>query len=257
MKNKQVYLIYFISLIYSCSDGPIKLEPKSEIKSNNEVLENSKIFGNKKSSENMHIHNSDENNEIHQVSILETLPTSKYIYAKVTENGGEYWLATQKMELKVGEVYFYVGGYIMKDFPSKEYNRVFSEIVLVDKIVSSSHGNSTVPMSSQKDKGSFKSPTNKLNLISIEQILNSGTKFKNKKIKISGKCVKVNNGIMNRNWAHIIDDKNSSIDFVITTEENIEVGQTYILEGILAIKKNFGSGYYYEYILENCNLIRQ
>ena len=39
-------------------------------------------------------------NVFHKVVVQEVLPTSKYVYLKVTEGTKAYWIATKKMEVK-------------------------------------------------------------------------------------------------------------------------------------------------------------
>ena len=78
-------------------------------------------------------------NELHKVKVLEVLPAQRYVYLQVQENDGPFWIATRKMEVSKGEIYFYRGGLLKTNFESKEYNKVFDEIYLVSSLVAEDH----------------------------------------------------------------------------------------------------------------------
>ncbi len=76
-----------------------------------------------------------------------------------------------------------------------------------------------------------------------------------KTISAQGKVVKVNNKIMGRNWFHVQDGtgdaKTSSNDLVVTTKQDIAVGDQVTLTGVVAVNKDFGSGYSYPLLIED------
>lgn len=56
-----------------------------------------------------------------------------------------------------------------------------------------------------------------------------------------------------QNWFHLKDGtaflgKN---DIVITSEQEFKIGEKATFEGLLSLDKDFGSGYFFEVILEN------
>ena len=74
-----------------------------------------------------------------------------------------------------------------------------------------------------------------------------------------GKVVKVNNGIMGTNWVHIQDGSGTegTHDLLVTTNESVQVGATIIAEGKVVKDKDFGSGYFYNVLLENSKIIAE
>jgi hypothetical protein len=64
---------------------------------------------------------------------------------------------------------------------------------------------------------------------------------------------------MKTNWVHIQDGTNNdgSFDLTITTDEVTKVGDVVTFEGVVAVKKDFGAGYYYEVIVEKAKLLTQ
>ena len=66
--------------------------------------------------------------------------------------------------------------------------------------------------------------------------------------------VKVNNGIMGRNWVHVEDGSKSGgnpLNLTVTTSLQIPVGSQVTLKGTIALDKDFGAGYRYPIIMEN------
>ncbi|MBK9017715.1 MAG: hypothetical protein IPM82_28755 [Saprospiraceae bacterium] len=76
------------------------------------------------------------------------------------------------------------------------------------------------------------------------------SKYDGKTVKVTGKVMKVNPMIMGRNWLHIQDGSGKNLDLTVTTVEQVQLGATVTLEGTIALNKDFGAGYKYDYILE-------
>jgi hypothetical protein len=79
-------------------------------------------------------------------------------------------------------------------------------------------------------------------------------------VTVRGRVVKVNNQIMGRNWVHLQDGSGSEADgthdLTVTTDAEVTAGDTVTFTGVLAVDKDFGSGYGYPAILENGRLVR-
>ena len=189
--------------------------------------------------------------EHHTVVALEALNTDKYTYIRAKENGEELWLATTRQEIQIGGNYSYSGGLLKKNFQSKEFNRVFETLYLVADFHSADAAAPT---------GGIPAPTEALEApknvkpapgaIKIADLVANLAKYEGKTVKITGKVVKVNPGIMGRNWLHIQDGSGKNIDLTVTTNENIPLGAMVNLAGTLAVNKDFGAGYRYDYIVE-------
>ena len=61
---------------------------------------------------------------------------------------------------------------------------------------------------------------------------------------------------MDRNWVHLKDGTSHSgkSDLTFTTLEEVKVGDIVILEGTVALEKEYGAGYIYPLIVENAIL---
>ncbi len=205
--------------------------------------------------------------QIHKVVVEEVLHTSKYTYLNVSEDGMMTWIAIPKKEVKKGGTYYYRGGLKKTNFKSVEYDRVFETLYLVSDVSEdpgmsgmaaggSPHGN----MSADAGDAPIEQNT-KIEPVSggitIAELLENRKKYEGKTVRIKGRCVKLNNMIMNRNWIHLQDGslKDKSVDLTITTTENIALGSIVAVEGVITLNKDFGAGYKYDIIMEEAKLI--
>lgn len=232
-------------------------EIKPSADANTEVVSQSQVFGSGAASTSQ----TDEiNNDIHTVKIIEILPTQKYIYLKVVENeSDEFWIATLKQEVKKGEQYVYTGGLLKTNFKSLEHNRVFDKLYLVNKILPANHGEQ---MNTDEPAQTNEAPIVSENIVipgsvRIAAIVANPKKYAGKTIQVSGKCVKVNPNIMDKNWMHLKDGSKDDYDFVVTSDKAIPVGHNVTFKGTLTVNKDFGAGYQYDIILENAVLLEK
>ena len=75
-------------------------------------------------------------------------------------------------------------------------------------------------------------------------------------ISAKGKVVKVNNGIMGRNFVHVQDgtgDANSN-NLVVTSNQTASVGDTVTISGVVVVNRDFGSGYAYPLLIEEASI---
>ena len=57
------------------------------------------------------------------------------------------------------------------------------------------------------------------------------------------------------NWIHLKDGSQDDYDLVITTKEITQKGTTITIRAIVALNKDFGSGYMYPILLENGRIL--
>lgn len=177
----------------------------------------------------------------------------------VTENSEEFWIAVRKLDAKVGDDVYYQQELPMKDFKSKELDRVFENVLFIQ-------GNtSTPPTANAKPKMAAKKMPPKVDKkvtgiqvkvaqggVNIAELFKNRDQYAGKKIKISGQVVKINNGIMGKNWIHIQDGTADAdnYDLTLTTQNKANMGQVITIEGTVYLKKKFGAGYSYDLIVE-------
>ena len=147
----------------------------------------------------------------------------------------------------------------MKDFKSNELNRTFASVMFLKEVQSDKFKNESVPSNHLKPK------TEKQNIvivpvegtISIAELFGNATNYANKIIRIQGKVVKFNSNIMGKNWIHLQDgtEKDGKNDLTITTDQKAAVGEVITVEGKITLDKDFGSGYFYDIIMEEAKLV--
>jgi hypothetical protein len=92
----------------------------------------------------------------------------------------------------------------------------------------------------------------------IQEIFANQAKLKGQEVKVRGKVVKFNAGIMGKNWLHLQDGTGTpgKNDLIITTSTsaNAKVGDTVLASGKLSIDKDFGFGYKFPVIVEDAKV---
>jgi hypothetical protein len=203
--------------------------------------------------------------KLHKVVVEEILNTSKYTYLNVSEDGKMTWIAIPKKDVEKGGTYYYRGGLKKTNFKSIEHDRVFETLYLVSDVSKepgmsgmqgggSPHGNvNESPLLEQTAK--LDPPTDG---ITIAELFANMKKYEGQTVRIKGRCVKLNNMIMSRNWIHLQDGslKDNKTDLTVTTTENVALGTVVSFEGKITLNKDFGAGYKYEILMEEATLIQ-
>ncbi len=80
-----------------------------------------------------------------------------------------------------------------------------------------------------------------------------------KSVSAQGKVVKVNNGIMGRNFVHIQDGsgdaKAGTNDLLVTSKQVVAVGDQVTISGKVVLNRDFGSGYSYPLLIEEASIV--
>ena len=199
-------------------------------------------------------------NGSHKVTVKDVLQSNNYTYLLVDENKTESWLAVPKMNANKGETYYYDGGMLMENFQSKDLNRTFERIWFIDAVRTTLEGNKEVsPVKNNPHEMKPKIDKKEMQIskaeggITIKDLFSEKTKYEGKTVKIKGVVSKVNPEIMGKNWIHIQDgtEFDGLFDLTVTSLKVPEVGDTIIVEGKIALNKDFGAGYLYDVIMED------
>ncbi len=251
MKNNFIYTSALFVL--SCSNS-VELEP---VDSNDKSLKTG-VFNENNGEQNQ---SDGSSNGIirsnHEVKVLKHIPGKRYSYLNVEENGKAYWIATMREEFSVNVSYAYNEGIEKLDYTSTELARTFDRIILVSKLFPMSDHENHVHSNTGSDQNvaTFKEKVNiPKTSTPLKQIVENSSRFKNKSVEVTARVVKVNPGIMDRNWIHLQDDTKNEFDFVCTSNQDIPVGHTVTLKGIITLNKDFGAGYSYDIIMENATV---
>lgn len=203
----------------------------------------------------------------HQVVAEEVIATSAYTYVRASNDGKDYWLATDKLDIKQGETYFWSRGMIMNNFASKELKRTFPVIWFVEDFTDvpiTTDAKSNVDISSasragkqqaalQEDISVQKAPGG----ITIAELFEKKDSYAGKEVTIRGQVVRFAKEIMHKNWVHIQDGTkfNEHYDLAITTTDTVKYGDVIIFKGKISVDRDFGAGYKYDVIMEDATII--
>ena len=202
--------------------------------------------------------------QVHEVVVEDFLHASRYTYLSVSENDEPFWIAVPYTEVEVGETYYYQGGVRMHNFHSEEHDRVFETLYLVGGVSKTPSPGSFSGAQQQIDMHGGKDAIIPGQIDPVEggvplsNLFADKEAYRNKTILVKGQCVKMNRNIMGKNWIHLQDgtknDQDKNFDLTITTQEEVQIGSIVIMEGIISLDKDFGSGYRYDIIMEEASL---
>ncbi|MBI2307964.1 MAG: hypothetical protein HYU78_11755 [Rhodocyclales bacterium] len=95
-------------------------------------------------------------------------------------------------------------------------------------------------------------------LKSVAAVHQEKTALSGKTVSVQGKVVKVNNGIMGRNFVHVQDGTGDagagSNNLIVTSKDTAQVGQQVAVSGKVTLNRDFGAGYMYPLLLEEASI---
>ncbi len=221
--------------------------------------------------------------------ITETMNSGGYTYIQLDTGKEKIWAAAPETKVEVGQKVSVPQGMMMKDFPSSTLNRTFKEIWFV----SGFYPEGQMPTSGTADKpaggmggmagmtsphgdggamgGSMGSSHNKVpdaRVSGVEKIAGGydiagiyadKAGLDGKLVKVRGRVVKFTPRVMGTNWIHIQDGSGSgeTADLTVTSSAEVQAGDLVVVEGTLAVDKDFGAGYRYAVIVENATVTKE
>lgn len=92
--------------------------------------------------------------------------------------------------------------------------------------------------------------------LTIEQIYAKKATLAGKQVQVKGKVVKVNEGIMGKNFLHITDGtgKEGTNDLTVTTDDRAALGDAVSITGEVVVNRDFGAGYTYPLLIEKARV---
>jgi len=85
-------------------------------------------------------------------------------------------------------------------------------------------------------------------------------RLEGKAVTIRGVVVKVNDGVMGKNWIHLQDGsgdaKQGTNDITVTSMDRAAKGETVTITGTVRTNRDFGSGYAYPVMVEDAKIVR-
>lgn len=200
------------------------------------------------------------------IKVIEVKQTPTYTYILGEIEGKETWIAVSADEVETGKTYYFSEMMEMTNFRSKELDRTFDYILFVGNLSSQPIPATAALKPKQQPQSTGKpQPTRQEVVIqpvegslSLQELWEKRQNLAGKVVKITGQVAKYNSSIMGRNWLHIQDGTGSEefYDLTVTTLDMAAVGDVVVVEGIVVLNKDLGSGYYYDILIEDATVTR-
>ncbi len=202
--------------------------------------------------------------EQHAGKVLEVLQSGPYTYLKIKEHNPDktVWIAVTRIPVTKGAEVTFHEAMTMDNFKSKTLGRTFKHLIFADGIrFATEKKKRQLPSLARKLKQTKISPYKKPGTLSVEELFMNAKKLNGKRVKVRGKVIKVAREIMKRDWVHIEDgtgDANAGTDDLVFTTPKADVkrGDIVTAEGIVAVEKDFGYGYFYPVIVEKSHFTK-
>lgn len=90
----------------------------------------------------------------------------------------------------------------------------------------------------------------------VEAVNKERAQLAGKQVTVTGNVVKVNNGIMRRNFLHVQDGTGSkgTNNLVVTSSQTAQKGQKVTITGTVVLDTDFGMGYMYPLLVEKSSV---
>ena len=204
------------------------------------------------------------NSGMHRGKAKEILQTNEYTYLLLTGNSNDQWVAVPKMEAEKGLIYYYKDGLEMPGFTSKELNRQFNSVLFLESVYTTPPASNAPVAAMSQPHGAVTTEKQDIDIaaekgvIPLSQLFADPSAYTEKTVRVKGKVTKYNPAIMNKNWIHIQDgtEYNGKFDLTVTSVQEFKTGDIVMLEGKIALNKNFGYGYKYEVLLEDAVAVK-
>jgi len=199
-------------------------------------------------------------------TVVETMDAGGYTYARLDNGTQQVWVAGPETKLAVGTKIGAVSGTLMPGFRSNSLNRTFDQIYFIGSYPVAGGA----PANPHTGSGGMTQVTpavvDKIAPAAggqtIAAVYAGKAGLTGKPVIVRGKVVKVNSGILGRNWIHLQDGTGAAgtNDLLITTDAAAApavLGNVVVARGTLVTDKDFGSGYKYDVLVEGATLAAQ
>lgn len=203
-------------------------------------------------------------NKIHG-KVTDVIQGGGYTYAEVDTGSEKVWAAAATSTIKVGDMVSFTNEMPMKNFHSKSMDRDFPLIYFVSKfsmndsdsagtagVTASPHGQTGTAAAAKAVEGINKVEGGN----TIAEVHSDKQKLNGKAVRVRGKVTKFTAGVMGKNWLHITDSSTMD-DLTVTTDGETAVDAVIVIEGKLALDKDFGYGYVYPLIIEDASITKE
>ena len=196
--------------------------------------------------------------------IVEIKDVEAYSYLRLKTRDGDIWAAVSKAPVKKGSSITIDKPMLMTNFESKALKQTFPVIyfgslagatgapAMPATMAGSMPGAKAAPAVDEKVAKASGADAR-----TVAEVFANAKALKDKPVVVRGKVVKVNSGIMGRNWVHLRDGSGDAAkatnDLLFTTSATVKVGDVVTAKGSVRVDKDFGAGYVYAVLVEDAS----
>lgn len=195
--------------------------------------------------------------------VLEVRNVENYTYLRLKTKEGETWAAVPTTSVKKGAQVTIGNTMVMEDFESKTLKKKFDKIVfgsIADPnakpaaTMAAPHGTAPVATATVARVAKATGPDAK----TVAEVVSGKAALRDKPVLVRGQVVKINSGILGKNWLHLQDGSGSAADstndIIVTTKDPAAVGDIVNAKGTVRTDVSVGSGYTYAVLIEDAAL---
>ena len=202
--------------------------------------------------------------------VLEVRDVPPYTYLRLKTPAGETWAAVTQAPVKKGQQVSIDNPAVMENFHSKTLDRTFDKIVFGTlatpgapgkAAAASPHGAIGSPKTAAPAPAAGPVKVAKASgadARTVAEVVEGKATLKDKGVTLRAQVVKVNIGIMGKNWFHVQDGSGSASagthDVIVTSKGTAAVGDVIDVKGTVRTDVKLGSGYDYAVLIEGASL---
>ncbi len=217
--------------------------------------------------------------------VLEVLNASPYVYLRIKTAKGDVWAAVPEMKIEKGATVTVSNPMLMSKFESKSLKRTFDEVYF--GVIAPAGGapaaagapapgapgaagaagaaganpHATAGQTSAAVTAGSVPKASGADARTVSETWAQKASLAGKSVTIRGIVVKVNIGVMGKNWIHLQDGtgdaKLGTNDITATSASAASNGETITVTGTVRTNKDFGAGYVYAVIVEDAKIAKK
>lgn len=187
-------------------------------------------------------------------TVTQAIDVREYTYVEIDTGDGLVWVAGPVTDVKEGDSVEVPRGIEMVDFSSTVLDRTFDRIQLVHEIrvkprpQGDEDAGADLPVSRiERSEGGH----------TVAEIIAEKASLSGSEVTVRGKVIKMNAGIMGRNWMHLSDGTvgpDGEKEIMVTTDDIAKAGSIVVVRGPVATNQDYGYGYRYDVLIEKAKV---
>jgi len=200
-------------------------------------------------------------------TVLEMLPAPPYMYLRLKTGNGEVWAAVDGGSVEKGSQVTVANAILMQNFESTSLKRTFPKVYFgtlgaagnAPSLPATNPHATAAPPANRVEVGTVAKALAP-NARTVAETWAERTRLDGKTVTIRGVVVKVNEGVMGKNWIHLQDGSGDAaqgtFDITVTSADMAKAGDTVTITGTVHINRNVGAGYSYPLLIEDAKVVK-